>query len=116
MDVVLYHNPSCSKSRQTMTLLNAKGIQPKIVHYLDTPPDADELATILDMLGFEPRELMRKSDKAYTDAQLDNPDLTREQLIDAMVQNPSVIQRPIVVFANKAAVGRPPESVLKLFD
>ena len=116
MSVEIYHNPRCSKSRQTLSLLEEKGIEPQIIKYLDTPPDAATLNKILDMLGMEPRDLMRKKEAEYKEMNLDNPDLTRDQLIQAMVDTPKLIERPIVINDGaKAALGRPPEQVLELF-
>lgn len=112
--VTIYHNPKCSKSRQTMDLLAQKAITPTVVKYLDTPPDAATLSAILDMLGLEPRELMRKGEAEYKELKLDNTALSREQLIQAMTENPRLIERPIVVNGNKAALGRPPEQVLDI--
>lgn len=112
--VTLYHNPKCSKSRQTMSLLEQQGITPTIVNYLDTPPDAATLTTMLKMLELEPRELMRKGEAEYTGLKLDNTELSREQLIQAMVENPRLIERPIVIKGNKAVLGRPPEQVLTI--
>ncbi len=112
--VVIYHNPRCSKSRQTLQLLQEQGIEPRVVKYLDNPPSAEELAHILDLLGMEPRELMRRKEKEYRELGLDDPALTREQLIEAMVQHPRLIERPIVLANGKAALGRPPERVLDI--
>ena len=112
--VVIYHNPRCSKSRQTLQLLQEQGIEPRVVKYLENPPTADELARILDLLGMEPRELMRRKEKEYRELGLDDPSLTREQLIEAMVQHPRLIERPIVLANGKAALGRPPERVLDI--
>ncbi len=112
MSISIYHNPRCSKSRQALKLLEEKGVQPEIVKYLDTPPDHATLARILKMLGLEPRELMRKKEKEYKELELSDQQLTREQLIDAMVAHPQLIERPIVIKDGKAALGRPPESVL----
>lgn len=112
--VTIYHNPRCSKSRQTMELLEGKGVTPNVVKYLETPPDAATLDNLLNMLGLEPRDLMRKKEAEYSDLNLDNPDLTRELLIQAMVANPRLIERPIVVKDGKAAIGRPPEKVLDI--
>ena len=114
MSIEIYHNPRCSKSRQTLQLLQDKGIDPDVVEYLKTPPDKATLGQILDMLGLEPRELMRKKEKAYKALQLDNPALTRDQLIEAMIANPKLIERPIVIQNGKAAIGRPPEKVLEI--
>ncbi|MEZ5537267.1 MAG: arsenate reductase (glutaredoxin) [Thiolinea sp.] len=112
--VTIYHNPRCSKSRQTMELLEQQNINPTVVKYLDTPPDAATLKSILNMLGLEPRELMRKGEAEYKELALDNPELSQEQLIQAMVENPRLIERPIVIKGNKAALGRPPEQVLDI--
>ncbi|MCP3868469.1 MAG: arsenate reductase (glutaredoxin) [Gammaproteobacteria bacterium] len=114
MSVEIYHNPRCSKSRQTLKLLEEQGIQPEITHYLDTPPDEKTLSALLEMLGLEPRDLMRKKEKEYKENGLDNPELDRKQLIQAMVRHPRLIERPIVVKAGKAALGRPPENVLEI--
>ena len=114
MAVIIYHNPKCTKSRQTLALLEERGIEPKIIEYLKTPPTAAELSAILEKLKLEPRALMRTKDEAYGKAGLDNPKLTREQLIAAMVANPILIERPIVVSGRKAAIGRPPENVLAI--
>jgi len=110
----IYHNPRCSKSRQTLALLNERGIEPEIIRYLETPPTAQELTDILNKLGCEPRELMRTKESEYKELGLDNPDLTRDQLIEAMVQTPKLIERPIVINKDKAALGRPPEAVLDI--
>jgi arsenate reductase len=114
MSVKIYHNPRCSKSRQTLQLLQDKGIDPNVVEYLKAPPDKTTLEEILAMLGLEPRELMRKKEKEYKVLQLDNPALTRDQLIEAMIANPKLIERPIVIQNGKAAIGRPPEKVLDI--
>jgi len=114
MTITMYHNPRCSKSRQALALLRDKGIEPQIVEYLETPPDMATLEHLLDMLGLEPRELMRTKEKEYKENGLANPDLSREALIAAMVAHPKLIERPIVVKGNKAALGRPPEAVLDL--
>lgn len=110
----IFHNPRCSKSRQTLELLNEQGIEPEIIRYLETPPTAEELGNILDMLGCQPRELMRTKETEYKELGLDNADLTREQLLQAMSEHPKLIERPIVVRNNKAALGRPPENVLAI--
>jgi arsenate reductase len=114
MAVTIYHNPRCMKSRQTLALLQKKGVDLKIVEYLKTPPDAKTLSSILDKLGMEPRELMRRKEAPYKAKKLDNEKLTRKQLIDAMVADPVLIERPIVLSGRKAAIGRPPESVLDI--
>ena len=110
----IYHNPRCSKSRQTLALLNERGIEPEIIRYLETPPTAQELTDIVNKLGCESRELMRTKESEYKELGLDNPDLTRDQLIEAMAQTPKLIERPIVINKGKAALGRPPEAVLDI--
>jgi arsenate reductase (glutaredoxin) len=112
MNVTIYHNPGCSKSRQTLDLLRQQGVRPRIVEYLKTPPDAATLKDILTRLGIGPRDLMR--DKEARAAGLADPDLGDDDLIAGMVANPIVIQRPIVVAGDKAALGRPPEDVLAI--
>lgn len=114
MSVKIYHNPRCSKSRQTLKLLQDRAIEPDIVEYLKTPPSAEELRQLLDMLGIGPRELMRRKEAEYKAAGADNPDLEDDQLIDLMVAHPKLIERPIVVRGGKAAIGRPPEQVLDI--
>jgi len=110
----IFHNPRCSKSRQTLELLTERGIQPDIVRYLETPPSAAELSEILTALDYQPRELMRTKETEHRELGLDNPDLSRDQLIEAMVANPKLIERPIVLANGKVAVGRPPENVLAI--
>lgn len=112
--ITVYHNPRCSKSRQTLQLLQERGGEPQVVEYLKTPPDKDELVKILDLLGLEPRQLMRKGEKEYQELDLDNPALSREELIEAMVRHPILIERPIVLANGRAAIGRPPEKVLEI--
>ncbi len=113
--VIIYHNPRCAKSRETKKLLEEKGIEPVVVEYLKTPPNAEELERILDMLGFDdPRQLMRRKEKEYKALGLDDPSLSREQLIQAMVAHPRLIERPIVIHGDKARLGRPPEQVLDI--
>jgi len=112
--ITIFHNPRCSKSRQALELLVTQGVEADIVEYLKTPPDAGQLAEILDLLGVEPRQLMRTNESEYKDNTLDDPDLSREQLIQAMVDHPRLIQRPIVLGNGKAALGRPPEKILEI--
>lgn len=114
MPIILYHNPQCSTSRRTLDLLQGLGIHPTIVEYLKTPPTKTQLKKILRSLGLEPRDLMRKKEAEYKDAGLDNPSLTRDALIAAMIAHPRLIERPIVVNGERAAVGRPPENVLRI--
>jgi arsenate reductase len=112
--IQILHNPRCSKSRQTLALLEEKGIAPEIIKYLDTPPSASELKTILTKLGFSARELLRKGEEDYKKLNLKDPDLSEQALIEAMVNHPKLIERPIVIHNDKARVGRPPESVLDI--
>ncbi|PIE43124.1 MAG: arsenate reductase (glutaredoxin) [Gammaproteobacteria bacterium] len=113
-NVTFYHNPRCSKSRQTLALLEGKGIKPTIVKYLETPPDPATLRNIIDKLGIKARELLRTKEAEYKEAGLDNPDLTDEQIIALMQQYPKLIERPIVVKGNRAVLGRPSENVEQL--
>ena len=112
--VKILHNPRCSKSRQTMQVLESNDITPEIIEYLKAPPSYDELDEILNLLGMEPRELMRTHEKPYKENGLDNPGLSREELITAMVTNPILIERPIVIHEGRAKIGRPPESVMEI--
>jgi len=112
--VTIYHNPRCSKSRQTLALLGEHGIEPEIVRYLETPPTATTIGTLLDMLGLEPRGLMRRKEAPFRELGLADPGLSRADLIKAMVDHPILIQRPIVMSGKKAAIGRPPENVLDI--
>ena len=114
MTVKIYHNPRCGKSRQTLQLLKEQGIDLEIIEYLKTPPSAEELNDILQKLGMEPRELMRKKEAEYKANDLDNESLDRQALINGMVNNPILIERPIVVANDKVAIGRPPEAVLAI--
>ena len=113
-EIRIFYNPSCTKCRLTLDILNDKGANTTVVEYLNTPPDHAELTDVLAILGMEPRELMRKHEAPYKDNNLDNEDLSREQLIQAMVNNPILIERPIVIKGNKAIIGRPPEKVLDI--
>lgn len=112
--VTIYHNPRCSKSRQTLEILRDQGIEPTLVEYLKTPPNAAELKRILKLLGMEPRDLMRKKESEYKKADLDDPSLSRDELIAAMIKHPKLIERPIVLAKGRAALGRPPENVLEI--
>lgn len=110
----IYHNPRCSKSRETLQLLESRGIKPDVVLYLETPPDAQTLKSLLKKLGLRPRELMRQKETEYKEMGLQDPSLSDEQLIEAMVKCPKLIERPIVVQGKKAVLGRPPENVLEI--
>ena len=112
--VTIYHNPRCSKSRQTLQLLEARGVKPKIVEYLKEPPSSAELKAILKKLGMKPRDLLRQGEARYAELGLKERALSDDALIELMVENPILIERPIVVSGNKAAIGRPPEKVLEI--
>ena len=114
MTVTIYHNPRCSKSRETLKLLQSKGVEPKIIEYLQTPPSKTKLKEILKLLGLKPRELMRRKEAEYKANGLDDDSLKVDELVEAMVKTPKLIERPIVLANGKAALGRPPESVLKI--
>ena len=114
MSTKIYHNPRCSKSRQTLAILQEHQVQADVIEYLKTPPDADELRQVLSLLQMKPRDLMRKKEAPYKDLGLDNDSLTDDQLIQAMCENPVLIERPIVVSEKGAAIGRPPEQVIPL--
>lgn len=114
MSLTIYHNPRCSKSRETLKLIEEQGIEPQIVRYLETPPDAQTLEELLSLLGLEPRELMRHKEPEYKELGLDDAALSRDALIAAMVAHPRLIERPIVVKDGKAVLGRPPTRVLDL--
>lgn len=110
---VIYHNPRCSKSRATLALLQEHGIEPTIIEYLNAPPSVTELKSILGKLKLRPEELLRKGEEVYK-TKIAGRQLTDAQLIAAMVDNPILIERPIVVIDDRAALGRPPENVLSL--
>lgn len=113
----IYHNPRCTKSRQTLALLQEAGITPEIVLYLDTPPSTQELGQLIKQLGFSSaRQLLRTGEDAYKQLGLQNPATTDVQIIAAMAEHPKLIERPIVVKGNKAILGRPPENVLSLMS
>jgi len=110
----IYHNPRCSKSRQTLAILEEQGLETDIVLYLENPPNAKTLGKLLSMLGYEPRELMRRKESEYKENNLDDETLSKADLISAMIKMPKLIERPIVVIGNKAVIGRPPENVLEI--
>jgi len=114
MPITLYHNPRCSKSREALRLLTDRGIEPTIVEYLLSPPDSQELGRILDLLGMAPRELMRVREPVFREQKLDDPGLSRDQLIAAMIAHPILIERPIIVAGDQARLGRPPQKVLEV--
>lgn len=114
MSVTIYHNPHCSTSRRTLELLHDKGIEPRIVEYLKTPPDAATIRLLLKKLHAQPRDIMRVKDSVFVELGLDDAGKSADELIAAIVKNPSLLQRPIVVKGDRAAIGRPPEHVLDI--
>jgi len=114
MPIVIYHNPRCSKSRQTLELLRERGIEPTVIAYLDATPGADELRSVLKKLDMEPAGIMRTGEQCYKDARDDVDAMSEDQKIRWLVANPKVIQRPIVINGDRARIGRPPESVLEI--
>jgi len=110
----IYHNPRCSKSRQTLALIEEKGVQPEIILYLEQTPSTEELTEILTKLGISARELLRKGEQSYKDNNLNNTELSEQDLIEKMIQFPKLIERPIVIKGKQAVLGRPPENVLDL--
>ena len=114
MDVTIYHNPQCGTSRNTLDLIRRAGIEPEIVEYLKTPPSRAKLQSLLAQMGISARDLLRRKGTPYEELGLDDPALTEDQLLDAMVANPILIERPIVVAPAGARLCRPPERVLEL--
>lgn len=114
MTVSLYHNPRCSKSREALKLLEEKGFSFETIKYLETPPSIETLKTILEKLAIPARDLMRKKEKVYKDLDLGNESQSEDDLIQAMVNNPILIERPLLVTEEKAAIGRPPEQILEI--
>lgn len=114
MPVTIYHNPRCSKSRQTLKLLEEQGVEPRVVEYLRTPPDAETLTHLLSLLDMEARDLLRRKEAPYKELGLDDPGKGEAEIIAAMVAHPILIERPIVVGPKGAAIGRPPEQVLSV--
>lgn len=114
MTTTIYHNPRCSKSRQTLALLEERGLEPVIVRYLETPPSPAELGQLLELLGISAGELLRRGEPIARELQLDDPALSEDDLLAAMSRHPELIERPIVVANGKARIGRPPESVLEI--
>ena len=114
MKTTIWHNPRCSKSRATLQLLEGNDFDINIVLYLDTPPSADELTATLKLLNMDVRDIIRKGEGAYAENNLGNQDLGNEQVVDILINNPILIERPIVMRGDKATIGRPPENVLNL--
>jgi len=117
MKVTIYHNPRCSKSRATLKLIEEQGLAPLVIEYLKTPPSIATLKKLLKMLGMKPRDLVRRKEAAFKEAGLNDPGVTDQQVLEAMVENPILIERPIVVVDDsKAVIGRPPEKVLEILE
>lgn len=114
MDVIIYHNPRCSKSRKTLEILEQNQIQPIVVEYLSSPPNHQQLDSILRGLDMQPMDLIRRGEEKFKALQLDQQELSRDQLIEIMIQHPRLIERPIVVAGHQVVIGRPPEAVLAL--
>ncbi len=114
MTVIIWHNPRCSKSRSGLALVEEQGIEPTIVRYLKDPPSARELGRVLTLLGMAPRDLMRRKEAIYKELGLDDGSLSRSELITAMVENPKLIERPVVINGDRAALGRPSEAILEI--
>lgn len=112
--LVIYHNPNCSKSRETLQILQDHQCAPQIVEYLETPPDALELKRIINLLGISARDLLRTTEPVYHDANLDDDTLGDDAIIEAICEYPALLQRPIVVLGDRAVIGRPPEKVLEI--
>jgi arsenate reductase len=111
----IYHNPRCSKSRQTLSLIEAKNKKVEIIEYLETPATVEEIESILEKLGIKAIDLVRKKEKIWIE-DYKGRDLTDKKIIEAMVENPKIMERPIVIDGNKAIIGRPPENVLTIMD
>ena len=114
MSITIWHNPRCSKSRQTLKILNDLGLAPRIIEYLKTPPQTDELRDVLHRLRMSPRDLMRTREAPWRDLGLDNSDLADDALIEAMHEHPVLIERPVVLSDDRAVLARPPDRVLEL--
>jgi len=113
-EVTIYHNPRCSKSRQTLALLEENGVEPQVRKYLDQAPSADELKVVLSQLGISARDLLRKKEAEFKENGLDDMSLSEDQIIEIMTNVPKLIERPIVIKGDQARIGRPPESVLEI--
>lgn len=113
-NIQIYHNPRCSKSRQTLALLQEKGIEPEIIEYLKQVPAAEELKAVLTKLGITARELLRSKEEAYKEHNLTDNSLSDDAIIAAMIASPKLIERPIVINGDAARIGRPPEQVLEI--
>lgn len=114
MTIKIYHNPRCTKSRQTLELLKSKGVEPEIILYLENHPTFEEIENLLKLLNAEPRDIMRKKEAEYKEQGLKDENLSEKDLIEAIVKTPKLLERPIVINGKKAAIGRPPENVLEI--
>lgn len=114
MSTTIYHNPRCSKSRQALELIREHGEEPLVIEYLKTPPTPEKFRDTLRMLGIGPRALLRRGEEEYTMLGLENPELSDDAIIDAMLAHPKLIERPIIIHNGKAIIGRPPERVLEI--
>lgn len=114
MSIQILHNPRCSKSRQTLALLEENGVTPEVIEYLKTPPSAEQLADIVNKLGLAITDIIRSKEAEYKEVGADNPELSQAQLLEILVATPKLIERPIVINGDKAAIGRPPENVLAI--
>lgn len=115
-ELQLYHNPRCSKSRQALALLEERGYTPEIIEYLKTPPDLETLKQLLARLQLKPRGILRKKEKEYSELGLDDETLTDDQILQAIIKAPKLLERPILVRGDRAAIGRPTENLLPLLD
>ena len=113
-NLVIYHNARCSKSRETLQLIQSHDIEPEIIDYLDEPPDPAELKRIIALLGVEARDIMRTTEPVYRDAELDDDSLSEDDIIEAICEYPELLQRPIVIAGDRAIIGRPPSRVIEL--
>lgn len=114
MKAKIFHNPRCSKSRKTLELLLENNIQTEVIEYLKTPPDCETFKNILDMLDMKPIDLIRRGEKLYKELNIEKYENNNEALLEKMLENPILIERPIVLINNKAVIGRPPEQILKI--
>ena len=114
MSIIIYHNPRCSKSRQALSLIREQGHTPNIIAYLKEPPSASDILNILSLIELEPLAILRTKEEPYKELKLSNSNLTVHQLVEAIANNPILMERPVVLNGNKAVIGRPPEKVLTI--
>ena len=113
-NLVIYHNARCSKSRETLQIIQSHDIEPEIIDYLDEPPDPAELKRIIALLGVQARDIMRTTEPVYRDAELDDDSLSEDDIVEAICEYPELLQRPIVISGDRAIIGRPPSRVIEL--